>query len=99
MSLFKIVFLPAVFLLASSAFAEEKLIGLIEIPRIFGTRSPEGLPGAIPSEKERVLLYAEPQEKSKVATKASYKDIESREHDYEELSAAAYAEKKRLVSN
>ncbi len=73
----------------------EKIIGLVEIPKVFGTTSPNGPPGQIPPQKiEPVGLFTEPKEGStKVETIQSAEQLISKEHGYEEKSAVVYEQK------
>lgn len=77
--------------------SSEKIIGLIEVPSIFGGVDPNGPPGQKKSSKESsfVSLHSGPNEKSKIVLKVSKKsEVVSREHGYEEESAVVYGQEK-----
>lgn len=62
-----------------------RVIGLVEIPRLFGADGDQRLSDSA------VMLFHEPSERSTAAvTVRSRDDIEVREHGYERLSAVAY---------
>ncbi len=71
----------------------EKILGLVEIPKVFGEVDRSGPPGQTQPKKVGILrLQAEPDKNSKVVTQLSKPDeIESREHGYDESSAVVYA--------
>ena len=74
---------------------EQKIIGLLEIPTIFGTPDLNGPPGQVLPKKAGILkLQAEPDEKSKVIIEVMKSDdLMSQEHGYGERSAIAYNRK------
>lgn len=69
-----------------------ELLGLVEIPRIFGLHLPGGPPGqSKPREHSPVRLHAKPDRRSPaILTLSSPEDVAAREHDYDELSAEVY---------
>lgn len=78
----------------AAASSEEKVIGLVEIPGLFGTVDPKGPPGQTPPKVSRAIkLYAEPGEKAKVLAELSKSDdILTSEHGYEERSALVFGQ-------
>jgi hypothetical protein len=72
--------------------AEPRLIGLVELPGLFGTPDPDGPPGALlPGEPTPVPLHAEPEPASvRLATVSTADSIEWLEFDYEAPAAVAY---------
>jgi hypothetical protein len=72
--------------------AEPRLIGLVELPGLFGTPDPDGPPGALlPGESRPVPLHAEPEAVSVRLTTVSTADsIQWLEFDYEAPAAVAY---------
>jgi hypothetical protein len=73
----------------------EKILGLVEVPQVFGEADPSGPPGQTQPKKVSLLkLQAEPGKNSKVVMQLSKPDeIVSREHGYEQSSAVVYARK------
>jgi hypothetical protein len=72
--------------------AEPRLIGLVELPGLFGTPDPDGPPGALlPGEPRPVPLHAEPEAGSvRLATVSTADSLEWLEFDYEAPAAVAY---------
>jgi hypothetical protein len=72
--------------------AEPRLIGLVELPGLFGTPDPDGPPGALlPGEPRPVPLHAEPEAGSvRLATVSTVDSIQWLEFDYEAPAAVAY---------
>jgi hypothetical protein len=72
--------------------AEPRLIGLVELPGLFGTPDPDGPPGALlPGEPTPVPLHVEPEAGSvRLATVSTADSIEWLELDYEAPAAVAY---------
>jgi hypothetical protein len=68
------------------------MIGLVEIPAVFGRSVPGGPPGAAPERPPRpISLRERPSRESRIVGSASSPDqIEAREHDYENMSAVVY---------
>jgi hypothetical protein len=72
--------------------AVPKLIGLVELPGLFGTRDPDGPPGALlPAAPAAVPVHAQPRAGSvRLATVSAADSLEWREIDYEAPAAVAY---------
>lgn len=72
--------------------SEPRLIGLVELPGLFGVRDPDGPPGALlPGDRTVVMVRAEPAEAAAVIGNVSAADsIEWREADYEAPAAVAF---------
>jgi hypothetical protein len=89
--------LPLVSAIAETKIsASEKILGLVEIPAIFGSTDPNGPPGQTPPKKTSLVkLRAEPNQTSKVVLQFSKQDdVVAREHGYEENSAVAFGKEK-----
>ncbi len=73
----------------------ENLIGLVEVPEIFGKSDPSGPPGQkSPKKVNPIKLYIEPNELSKIVVQVANQDeLISRDHGYEEKSAVAFERK------
>lgn len=70
----------------------ERVIGLVELPGLLGTRDPNGPPGLIPPEKvQPVRLHSHPSSKSPVIANVSNSELlETAEFAYEALAATVY---------
>lgn len=80
--------IPSLLLGPSISSAQERIIGLIEIPAIHAAVNDEQAQVAAAP----VTVRAEPNENSAVAAPVqSWRQLESREHGYEQVSAATYA--------
>jgi hypothetical protein len=71
---------------------ERKVLGLVEVPSLFGTRDPNGPPGQIrPARVEAIALHALPSSSSPVVARLSDpQSIDSAEFAYEALAAVVY---------
>ncbi|HUG42479.1 MAG TPA: hypothetical protein VMM12_18595 [Longimicrobiales bacterium] len=71
-----------------------RLVGLVELPGLFGVRDPDGPPGMIrPAETVPVPLHAEPDPASaRVASVSAADSLVWAEFDYEAPAALAYGE-------
>ena len=90
-ALFAALFSPA--LQQDPPVTPRRVVGLVEIPRLFGASgSEDGPPGSAPPVPgAAVTLFHEPNDRSTVAlTIRDREELDVREHGYEELSAAAY---------
>jgi hypothetical protein len=90
--------IPICLLLTVTSWANppaEKIIGLLEIPSIFGTSDPNGPPGQIPPKiAGAVILRAEPSDSAKVKAEVKRSnDFFSKEHGYGESSAVVFDKK------
>lgn len=75
--------------------AEPHLIGLVEIPELFGPIDPNGPPGQAATRPSPIRLHAEPRADSRIVVIVrAREEIPSREHGYEELSAEVFAVEK-----
>jgi hypothetical protein len=74
-------------LLPASLMAQDRIVGLVEIPALH-SRLNAGLPDATIGP---VTLFAEPNQEAEVAiVLRNRKQLESREHGYDQISAAVY---------
>lgn len=75
---------------------QQNMIGLLELPSIFGVADPNGPPGStLPFNKKSIRIYSAPSINSTVIKLVECKnDLELKEHGYEVLSAVAYQQKK-----
>jgi hypothetical protein len=90
-ALFAAVFSPA--LQHDPPVAPRRVIGLVEVPRLFGESPPDDAPpGATPPATGAALnLFHEPNDRATVAVTVRGREaLDLREHGYEELSAVAY---------
>jgi hypothetical protein len=68
-----------------------RLVGLVELPGLFGMVDPDGPPGATPPARvEPIPLHAEPGSVEPFRVVDAPEEIEWREHDYEAPAAMAY---------
>lgn len=92
------ILLAVSFVRSSLVVAAEgnQMLGLIEIPSLFGTVDPSGPPGqTLKGKASSVQIRVRPSNDSSIAfelTKSG--DVRSREHGYEEHSAVVFAKKK-----
>lgn len=75
-----------------SPYEDVRVIGLVEVPGVFGTRDRNGSPGLIPPAKiEPIPLHALPSSDSRIiGTVTGPDEVEAREYDYEALAAVTY---------
>ena len=90
-----IVGLVLVFAAFTSVLAEpntRRVVGLVELPSIFGTADPDGHPGQVlPAQIQQVQLHSHPTSKSLVFAMISSPDaVETKEFDYEARAAVVY---------
>ena len=71
------------------------MIGLLELPSIFGIADPDGPPGfRVPFNKRPINVYNAPSNKSTVIKIIEGQDdLELKEHGYEVLSVVTYQQK------
>ena len=80
---------------AQSATKYRPLIGLVELPGVFGRSDPSGPPGQIaPSQGVSLPIFDAPGSNSPVLTIREPEVIDAEEHGYEERSAKVYAEER-----
>lgn len=79
----------------SITYKQNNMIGLLELPSIFGIADPNGPPGStLPFNKKIITVYNAPSMKSTVIKLIKCPDdLELREHSYEVLSVVTYQEK------
>jgi len=90
-----IVGLVLAFTAFASALAEpniRRVVGLVELPSIFGTVDPDGPPGMIPpAQIQPVPLHSHPISTSPIVAMISSPDaVETKEFDYEARAAVVY---------
>lgn len=98
--LFAALMLPAVGCLPGPSPAQEppRLIGLVEIPGLFGVLDLDGPPGAMPPARvEPVPVHEEPGRGEPFAWVQAPEDIEWGEHAYEASAAMAFGERDAWV--
>jgi hypothetical protein len=73
--------------------AAPRIVGLLELPSVFGTRDPDGPPGLTPPARPSTIpLHSQPGSKAPIVIEVSDPgSIEAQEFDYEALAAVAYA--------
>jgi hypothetical protein len=70
-----------------------RVIGLVELPGLFGVSDPRGLPGQVPAaEPAPVRVFAAPLDDSPLLVVNDPEKLQVAEHAYEETSAIAYAQ-------
>ena len=74
---------------------QQNMIGLLEIPSIFGIADPNGPPGSeLPFYKKPIKVYSDPSMNSKIVKFVEgQNDLEMKEHGYEISSVIIYQEK------
>jgi hypothetical protein len=78
----------------ASAAGNDRIVGLVEIPKVFGTTDRNGPPGQKPPTlASSVPLHAKPGGRAANITIRDSKELLSREHGYEERSAVVFEEK------
>jgi hypothetical protein len=72
--------------------AQRKVLGLVELPTVFGKIDPNGSPGLIrPSPLKAVAVYLHPSSNSPIIGQVSgWASIETKEFDYEAHAAVVY---------
>ncbi len=74
---------------------QQNMIGLLEIPSIFGIADPNGPPGSVlPFTKKSIKIYSAPTINSKIIKLIERQDdLELKEHGYEVFSVITYQQK------
>jgi len=91
------IILSLVFLFVASELvvveaANRRVVGLVELPRVFGKFDPNGPPGLVqPANIQAVPIYSHPSSNSPVVEKISgLESVETKEFDYEAPAAVVY---------
>jgi len=76
-------------------YNQQNMIGLLELPSIFGITDPNGPPGStLPFNKKPIKVYSAPSINSTVIKLVEHQDdLELKEHDYEVFSVVTYQQK------
>ncbi|MFC1567512.1 hypothetical protein ACFL3R_01575, partial [Thermodesulfobacteriota bacterium] len=90
--IFSLVFLLIASELVVAEAVNRRVVGLVELPSVFGKFDPNGPPGLVPpANVQAVQIYSHPSRNSPVVGKISgLESVETKEFDYEAPAAVVY---------